>query len=207
MFRFYVKRVMGSIALLIGATLILWVVYNLIWPTEEFERNARSFFRLAIPVAFLVVGWKWVRDQGKGIEEVTPPDLTCRELDESVEKARKTLPDFIAKVSKDTDGAYVKFPLKTSQGLIEHIWAYVHRYHDGKFNVSLANVPMDQQESPDGRRDIPESELEDWQIMMPDNTIQGAYSLQALFKYRENQGEYLTPKMKKQKSQLVGRSK
>lgn len=34
-----------------------------------------------------------------------------------------------------------KFPLTTDAGVTEHIWAYVHHYADGIFNVSLANTP------------------------------------------------------------------
>jgi len=45
--------------------------------------------------------------------------------------------------------------------------------------------------------------VEDWQIMQRDGKIKGAYSLIALFRHRENLGGKLTPRMRKQKSQLL----
>jgi hypothetical protein len=48
------------------------------------------------------------------------------------------LPTLIREVERGIDGAYVKFPMQTPQGLTEHIRGYVHFHKDGEFNVSLA---------------------------------------------------------------------
>lgn len=202
MIRIYIKRSFGVLVFLCGLILSGWFVYNQIWPTEEFKSGFRSVFQLAIPIACLVVGWKWMHYKGKGIEEVIPPDLKCPELDASIIKAKDTISDFILEVEKGIDGAYVKFPMKTPQGLTEHIWAYVHFHKEGNFNVSLANEPFDDQEQSEGRRDIPLDDIEDWQIMSQDGSIRGAYSLAALFEYWLSQGNKLTPLMKEQKAQL-----
>ncbi len=203
MLRIWIKRLLGLLALLIGVTLAGWFIYNQIWPTDEFKRGFRSIFQLAAPIACLVVGWKWLRYEGRGIDEITPPDLEFQELEASVQQAREKIGDFIVHVEKGIDGALIKFPLRTKQGLTEHIWAYVHFFRDGRFNVSLANQPMDEQESAEGRRDVMMDEVEDWQILQPDGRIRGAYSLIALFQYHESRGVKLTPLMKKQKSQLL----
>mgnify|MGYP001324516544 CR=1 FL=1 len=202
MVRILIKRLLGVVALMIGLVLSGWFIYNQIWPTEEFKSGFRSIFQLAIPIACLAVGWKWMRYKGKGIEDVIPPDLKCPELDSSIERAKATLPDFIAEVEKGIDGAFIKFPLKTPQDLTEHIWAYVHFHRDGLFNVSLANEPIDKQQESEGRRDVPVEDVEDWQIMDSDGSIRGAYSLIALFEYWERLGNRLSPQMKKQKAQL-----
>lgn len=199
----YIKRLLGALALITGVGIAGWFVYNQIWPTDEFKRGFRSIFQLAIPIACLVVGWKWVRYQGKGIDEITPPDFKCPELEESVKNAKATMGSFLTEVDKGIDGAYIKFPLLTPQGLTEHIWAYVHFFRDDHFNVSLANTPIDDQQPSEGRRDVPLSEVEDWQIMRPDGKIKGAHSLVALFRYHENHGVKLSPLMKQQKSQLL----
>lgn len=199
----YLKRLLGALALIIGAGIAGWFIYNQIWPTDEFTRSFRTLFQLTIPIACLVVGWKWVRYQGKGIDEITPPDLKCPELEESVKRASATMGTFLSEVDKGIDGAYIKFPLITPQGLTEHIWAYVHFFRDDHFNVSLANTPIDEQQASEGRRDVPLTEVEDWQIMQPDGKIKGAHSLIALFRYHENHGVTLSPLMKKQKSQLL----
>ena len=49
----------------------------------------------------------------------------------------------------------------------------------------------------------PESEVEDWQIMLPDGSLKGAYSLIGAFQYLENKGKSLTKTMRKQKALLV----
>ena len=93
--------------------------------------------------------------------------------------------------------------MQTPQGLTEHIWGYVHFYRDRQFNVSLANDPIDEKAEKDGRRNIPMDQVEDWQIMKSDGKIRGAYILIALFEYRQREGEPLSPRMKKQKAQLI----
>jgi len=198
-----IKRLFGVLALLSGMSIGAWIIYNQFFPTAEFQRHSGNFMGYLLPIACIVVGWKWLRDQGKGIEQVTPPDLKCAELDEAKEKARATMPFALDQAEKNVDGLYVKFPLQTREGLTEHIWGYVHFLKDQRFNVTLANDPVAGEESEPGRRDVPADEVEDWQIMHRDGTIKGAYSLIALFKNYENRGHKLTPRMKKQKALLL----
>ncbi len=198
----FMRRIMGCIALTMGLAITGWFIYNQFSPTPEFQRSYLGIFQLAVPIAFLIVGWRWLRYQGPGIEE-TRPDLSCPELAESVQHAKQAMPYFLEQVRKNIDNAFVKFPMKTERGLTEHIWAYVHSYQEGKFNVSLANKPIDPSESQLGRRDVLIEDVEDWQIMERDGRIRGAFSLIALFRYRENRGCRLSPKMRKQKEQLI----
>ena len=202
MTRIIIKRLFGVIAFIIGIALSGWFIYNQFYPTEEFKSGFRSILQLIFPIACLITGWKAMKYKGKGIEEVIPMDLKCSELDESTEIAKATLSEFITRVEKGIDEAYVKFPLHTPKGLTEHIWAYVHFHRDDYFNVSIANEPLDEEQESIGRRNIPAEEIEDWQIMKVDGTIDGAYSLIALFKYWENIGKPLSPLMKEQKSLL-----
>jgi uncharacterized protein YegJ (DUF2314 family) len=196
------RRILGVVAVFFGVAIIAWFLYNQFFPTPEFRRNYFGLFQLAVPIAFLIVGWRWLRYQGAGIEE-TPGNFKCLELVESVAQAKATLPHFIQRVEKNIDGAFIKFPMKTVQGATEHIWAYVHSHRDRKFNVSLANTPIDPKQPSDGRIDVSVDEVEDWQIMKPDGRIEGAYSLIALFRNRESTGKNLTPKMRKQKAKLL----
>jgi uncharacterized protein YegJ (DUF2314 family) len=186
------RKILGVVALLMGSAIIAWFAYNLFYPTREFQRSFRGGTALVLAIAFILVGWRWLHYEGAGIED-TPGTLICPELVESVAQAKATLPYFIQQVEKNVDGAYVKFPMKTVQGLTEHIWAYVHSYHERKFNVSLANAPKDPKESAQGRRDVPEEDVEDWQILQPDGRLKGAYSTIALFRNRQNNGKSLTP--------------
>ena len=202
MFGIVWRKTFGIFALLIGSAILAWFAYNQFYPTPEFQRNFRSVFQLIVPIAFLIVGWRWLRYEGAGIEE-TSGAFTCPELLDSVARAKATLPYFIKQVEQNVGGAYVKFPIATVQGLTEHIWAYVHSFRDGRFNVTLANTPKDPEEPQSGRRDVSIEQVEDWQIMQSDGRIKGAYSMIALFLNREHEGKSLTPKMRKQKAQLV----
>ena len=202
MFGIVWRKIFGVLALLIGSATVAWFAYNQFFPTPEFQRNFRSVFQLIVPIAFLIVGWRWLRYEGAGIEE-TPGAFTCPELVDSVARAKASLPYVVKQVERNIDGAFVKFPMKTVQGITEHIWAYVHSFRDGRFNVTLANTPKDPKEPQSGRRDVPMQEIEDWQIMQPDGQIKGAYSMIALFQNRQNQGKSLTPKMRKQKARLI----
>jgi uncharacterized protein YegJ (DUF2314 family) len=197
-----IKKALGGVALAFGLIIIGWVVFNGFHPTKAFRSSLKTPFQLLLPVAMIWIGWRWLRDEGPGIEE-TPADFDCEELRLSVIRAREALPRFLEQVKQNVDEAYVKFPLKTPNGLTEHIWAYVHSCHDDQFNVSLSNEPVDKGQSSSGRRDVPFSDVEDWQIMLPDGRIKGAYSLIALFQHHESKGKRLSRKMRKQRAQLI----
>jgi uncharacterized protein YegJ (DUF2314 family) len=197
-----VRRVLGVIASTLGIAIWGWFFFNLVHPTADFRDHFRGAFPLVLGTAFLIFGWRWIRYQGPGIED-TKPDYSCPELTESVSQAKQMLSYFVEQVNKNVDGAFIKFPLKAPSGMTEHIWAYVHSYRDGQFNVSLANAPVSAGVDAQGRRDVCAEEVEDWQIMQRDGRIKGAYSMIALFRNRENQGLRLSPKMQKQKAQLV----
>lgn len=199
----WIKRLMGGIAFLVGLGLAVWLIYNQIWPTKEYRANApTSLAQIALPVVCLMVGWKWMRYEGKSITEVSPPDMEDPLLGDWRGEAHFTMGRFLAYVDEGGDGAFIKFPLATPKGLTEHIWGYVHFYKDGAFNVSLANEPVDESQSADGRRNVPMEDVEDWQIVNPDGSITGGYSLMALFRYHEARGLRLTPLMRKEKAQL-----
>ncbi len=61
MIRIILKRTLGVVTFSMGVILCGWFIYNQIWPTEEFKSGFRSIFQLALPIAFLLVGWNWIR--------------------------------------------------------------------------------------------------------------------------------------------------
>lgn len=197
------KKLVGLLIFLIGVGIILWVVYNQFFPTDLYRESPISLFRMVLPAVSVYVGWRWLKDEGKGIDEVIPPELRFPELEEAALKSKETIGDFLEVVEKGVDGAYVKFPLKGPSGGIEHIWAYVHFYRDEGFNVSLDNALFDETQDDSGRLNVPLAEVEDWQLVDSQGKIKGAYSLIACFKYWESEGNQLTPLMRKQRADLL----
>jgi uncharacterized protein YegJ (DUF2314 family) len=195
------RRSLGVVSFAFGVTILLWFVYNQFRPTPEFRSSFRSVVQLVMPVAMVWFGWRWMLDIGPGIETLQiPPEAP--ELVASIGHARRTLPRFLEVVGRHEDGAYVKFPMWADDGKVEHIWAYVHHHANGVFNVSLANTPVFQ--SPvETRRDVPESEMEDWMIMRADGRIEGAYSTRALFEHVDRNGIQLNRTMRRQRAQLT----
>jgi MFS family permease len=197
-----VGKTLGALALVIGVTIIGWFIYNLFAPTPEFRSSYRTVFQLAVPIGLVWFGWRSLTSAGPGLEQVSA-DLARAELMEAAAKARETLPWFIEQVERNVDGAFVKFPLTSPYEGTEHVWGYVHCFRDGAFNVSLATRPYDRAHEPSGRRDVQIDQVEDWQIVYPDGTIKGAYSLIALFQHFESTGRKLGRKMRLQKAQLI----
>jgi uncharacterized protein YegJ (DUF2314 family) len=196
------RRALGIVTIFLGFALVVWFLNDLVNPSPKFTKYFHSQFQLILPVFMILVGWRWLRFEGPGIEDI-PSNFQCDQLRDSVSKARETLPYFIDQVSKNVDGAYIKFPIKTPGGMTEHIWAYVHSFRDGVFNVSLVNEPFDRTQSTTGRHDVSAKEIDDWQVAQPDGRLKGAYSLIALFQYYESQNKRLSPKMRKQKALLI----
>lgn len=196
------KRILGFVSFAMGTAIIGWFIYNQFWPTAEFRRHSRSVFQLAVPISMIWFGWRWMLDIGPGIETLQI-DPDAPELLASVQKARCSMPRFLDAVRRHQDGAFVKFPLITDSGITEHIWGYVHHYEGGVFNVSLANTPVTGNDGVEGRRDLKETDVEDWQIVSPEGRIEGAWSLRALFEYADANRIHLNRTMRQQRTQLT----
>ena len=198
----YLKRFLGLVSLTFGLALIGWFVYNVFSPTHEFKAHDRSVFQLFLPAALILAGWRWLRDDGPGLESQTV-DFTAPELLNAAAEARRTLPRFLEAVRRNTDQAYIKFPLMTDAGVTEHVWAYVHHFDGNVFNASVVNTLATGTQSPPPRRDVALSEVEDWQIMAPDGAITGGYSMIGAFRYLDRKGVPMNRTMRRQRAQLV----
>jgi uncharacterized protein YegJ (DUF2314 family) len=198
--RGHLKTFWGVVALL-AALGILSALFHHFGPGRGYPWETSGTIGVVIALVLIWLGAIWIRDGGPGIEHV-PPDFKCEELSASIGKAREAIPWFLEQVAKNIDGAFVKFPLRTPNGGTEHIWAYVHSFRDGLFNVSLANDPYDRSQSPDGRRDVALADVEDWQVMYPDGRIKGCYSVLAVLANYESRGK-LSRRMRRQRAQFI----
>lgn len=92
------------------------------------------------------------------------------------DRARDTLPRFLALLNGNAPGTYaVKFPL-TQNGATEHIWLQVEGHRDGAFRGRLANAPVNGSGYKVGDRlTIPAAQVEDWSVTDRD-VIYGGYT-------------------------------
>ena len=193
----HLKTFWGAFSLLASILITTALVNHYLLYEGRSWDNAGSLGAVLVLV-LVPLGLRWIREGGPGFEHL-PPDFTCEEVDRSIEKARATLDVFCEEVKKKVDGAFIKFPLKTPNENTEHIWASVHSFKNGRFKVTLDNDPFDPDQKTDGRRDVEETDVEDWQILQPDGQIKGAYSLMALIQHFESRGK-LTSRMREERA-------
>lgn len=101
-------------------------------------------------------------------------------LRESVEKARATLPEFIAGLSSpgvDRDSAAIKAPLRTPGGGEEHVWINDLRYEDGVFIGRVDSATEGDSGAAEGSEHrVPAAEISDWKLVQ-DGELLGGYSI------------------------------
>lgn len=184
-------RLLGLVTLLLGLASLVGVIVGLF--------HGVYFGILGILPAQYILGggWEWLT--GPAIEDARI-ELSSKEAEASITKARATLPWFLDQVERNADEAWVKSALEISSGEVEREWAYVESCGDGCLHVSPSDDPIHTGEE---YYAVPVEQVEDWQIVRPDGRIKGAYSLIALFEHFESQGKRLSPKMRKQKAMLI----
>jgi hypothetical protein len=211
------------VAIGVAGLAIVYVRFRVIvWHATDFPEHfwmvIDDLYTIAVGLLLAWSGWRWLTDPGSGIEK-QKVDTQSWELVEAMDRAKSTLPYFIEQVRRHVDDAYIKFPLENDQGVIESVWAYVHHYEDGVFNVSPVNKPEKKRSAVLGtvdrdalpalvgvfgkRRFVPKNAVEDWRIMLPDDRIKGAYSYIGALQYLERTGTRLNRTMRKQRLRLV----
>jgi uncharacterized protein YegJ (DUF2314 family) len=198
-----ITRAFGFIVLLSGIAIISLLIYDIVTSSKSIGDIGIKYIIWSIfPVGFVIFGWKWLNDSGPGIEN-KKIDFESPELVASVKEAKNKLKFFIDKVINDIDGAFIKFPFKTDQDVTEHVWAYVHYYENGDFNVSMVNEPHTQEGEYANRLSVPEKDVEDWQIIYPDGRIKGGFSYIGALKYLKRKGIRFNQTLKNQLKQLI----
>lgn len=196
------SKLLGGALLAAGAGIVGWVVWNLVSPAGSMEFNAPEVGQTVAGFVLMWFGWRRVTDPGKGVER-QEIDWDAPELVESIKRAHERIDYFIGRVNANVDGAYIKFPFETDSGIKEFVWGYVHNFRDGVFNVSMANTPHSQSGDFQIRRDVPQADILDWQIMLDDGKLEGAYSLQGALAYLQRKGVPMNKTLRMQRDALV----
>jgi hypothetical protein len=196
------KKIVGGVLFAAGAGVVGWVVYKQLSPGGSGEFSGLEAGQVVAGFVLMWLGWRRLMDPGKGVEQ-QPIDWDAPELVDSITKAHEHIDYFIARVIANVDGAYIKFPFETDTGVKEFVWGYVHNYNDGVFNVSMANVPHSQKGHFRARRDVPQADILDWQIMLDDGKLEGAYSLKGALAYLRRMGVPMNKTLRMQRDALV----
>jgi uncharacterized protein YegJ (DUF2314 family) len=197
-----VQVALGMVVLTIGLAILAFAGYLIATSKLDLWSIPRIVFGVGLPISMIAIGWLWMRGDESGVED-QEIDYDSPELRDSVLQARARLPEFVEHVRRDGENASIKFPFVTDQGVTEHLWAYVHGFNDGMFNVSLLNEPYTHEGELADEYSVPDSALEDWQILHSDGRVSGAFSMIASFRYLERKGVRLNRLMRKQKAQLI----
>jgi hypothetical protein len=196
----------GSVIALWGLIRLGGFVYNLPHKLSLPDASAAVldtiFDQFVVPVVVVLYGWSWIADPGSGIE-AQDVDSESPELLEAGKRAGNTLPYFLDQVRRHMDEAYIRFSRVTDEGQAYDMWGYVHHYENGVFNVSPVNELYSKKREFGKRIDVPESAVEDWQIIQDDGRIKGAHTYVGAFQYLERTGVWLNRTLRKQKTLLV----
>lgn len=133
--------------------------------------------------------WAWARNRGRR-HVVTPIDITDSRWCEAIAKARNTISEMRALHAARTSEMYVKCPLTTKTGSIEHVWGRLLELSPTHMKVSLETQPT---EAPPGAAPltVPISDLEDWQLLLADGMIRGGFTTRAQIEIAKATGAVL----------------
>jgi hypothetical protein len=132
----------------------------------------------AIPIGVgLGLLWAWARNRGR-LRVVTAVDVTDARWSEAIARARSTLSEMRSLHDAWASEMHVKYPLKTKTGSIEHVWGRLISLSANEMTVSLETQPI---EAPVDAAPftVPVSDLEDWQLVLPDGRIRGGFTTRA----------------------------
>jgi uncharacterized protein YegJ (DUF2314 family) len=145
---------------------------------------------LVVGPVFISFGRRWLLNLIP--LDVLPVEPGNPEIAEASRRAQATLATFWNYLAQNRYECFVKFPMQTTDGQAEHIWAVVHSRVEGSVVVSLVNTPVDDPRDAADRRVISVNDIEDWQVVISDAEIRGGYSIGALERVAKSQGYRLS---------------
>lgn len=148
-------------------------------------------------LVFITVGWPRLFPDTFAPLPVNQDDPLMRA---AIDQARREMRRLLDGVREGRKQAFVKFPMQTRSGEVEHIWGIVHSIDRQAALVSLANQPVDA--PAEGQRDprirVEVSDVEDWMLVAGDGTTEGGYTTKAMAQIYKREKGYLPAALKKQ---------
>jgi len=111
-------------------------------------------------------------------------------------EAEQTWGRFTDLYEEHRDSSIVKFRLPMKSGGVENVWGDVLELDGDQASVKLLTPPVEEAEVPaDGRLSTPVSEIVDWQIVLPDDTLLGGFTQRATFEIMKREQGSLPRKL------------
>ena len=139
-------------------------------------RDALSTYALPIGLGLGLL-WAWSRQRGKS-QTGRPVDTSDPLWLGAIAAARESQDEMRRLHQQHGADLFVKYPLIAKNGEVEHVWGPLLKSTPVSLKVGLATPPVGglQTEPP---FDIASSELEDWQLVLPDGSVRGGFTTQA----------------------------
>jgi hypothetical protein len=155
---------------------------------------------LAVAVVASVV-WLVVKSRsqpfGAFIDMSKPP------WSDAVAKARQSIPVLRELFPANRDRVGVKYPLQTSGGETEHVWGQLRELGPEFFVAGLDTPLLRGKPLTEPPYTLSLSELEDWQLEMPDGSIRGGYTTRLDIKLARESGRPIPAHMQSMESRFV----
>ncbi|MFN7988672.1 MAG: DUF2314 domain-containing protein [Thermoanaerobaculia bacterium] len=190
------KRLLGLLALLFGAAMLLWAVGHPWLDASHRFSVGRFIGSLLMGTLFLFVGYRWLL---RIVDlDALPVDPNDPRLAAAAAEAQQSLPAFRALVLQNRYDCSAKVPLRTTGGSTEHIWVTVHTVVGDQFVVSLADEPIQDLDITEARFSVSSGVLEDWQVQIDASRARGGYSIRAMRAIVEERGFRLSSQARRQ---------
>jgi hypothetical protein len=139
-------------------------------------RDVLSTFALPIGLGLGLL-WAWARRRGKS-QTGRPVDTNDPLWLSAIAAARASQDEMRRLHEAHGPDLHVKYPLVAKSGEIEHVWGPLLELTAGSLKVGLATPPVGGLQA-DPPFAIASSELEDWQLVLPDGKVRGGFTTQA----------------------------
>jgi uncharacterized protein YegJ (DUF2314 family) len=184
MFREVVSRGFGALLVLLGVAGLVGIAYSLFFAGNAFRWNYLGAGGISLVVLFM----GWARLFPRYYAPI-PIDHGDPLMKRAIDEARREVARFTQGIKDGRKQPFVKFPLKSSGGEVEHIWGIVHTLDADVVQVSLANDPVHRQEQRDPRFSVALSDIEDWMLVDGKGVTEGGYTYLAMARmYKRQKG-------------------
>jgi uncharacterized protein YegJ (DUF2314 family) len=151
---------------------------------------------VAVVLGLVCVHWLWQRFVFRpydylGTMPVEPGDPI---MTQAVRRAKETFDEFRKLYPAHQEGSMVKFSFQTDQGVTENLWGDLMELGVAYARVYARTLPVEHHGGFDRQMEIPVQTIVDWMIELPDGTLRGGFTNQALFKIFERQEGCMHPK-------------